>query len=477
MRRILHLDLDAFYAAVEQRDKPSLRGKAVVVGGSGPRGVVATASYEARKFGVRSAMSGAEARRRARHAAFLGGRFPAYRASSLIVMDLLREVSPRVEPLSLDEAFVDLEPSGWADDELAERVDWLRAELERRTEGLTASVGVGSSKFLAKLASEAAKPNGARIIHPDDELDFIAPMAVRAIPGVGPATEQRLVGIGLHTVEDLRSADQRELVRELGRAAGEGLAQLAWARDDRAVVAERDPKSISTEDTFAVDLTDRAQLEQIMRRDAVDVARRLTKAGFFARTVTIKVRYADFTTRTVARSLGGATDDVDEIGSAGISLLSDVDVSPGVRLLGIGVSNFVTAAQERLFGDESLPSSPEWSARNEQTVSRDEQAVSSGPEWSARNEQTVSRDATAELDVPLSGVRGRGGYYPGADVEHDDHGRGWVWGSGLGRVTVRFETRHSGPGRIATFAVDDPALRPVEPEPLAFTPRRAEPGE
>ncbi|MBB1509350.1 MULTISPECIES: DNA polymerase IV [unclassified Tessaracoccus] len=447
MRRILHLDLDAFFAAVEQRDKPSLRGKPVVVGGSGPRGVVATASYEARKFGVRSAMSGTEARRRAPHAAFLGGRFQAYRASSRVVMGLLREVSPLVEPLSLDEAFVDLEPSGWPDDELGERVEWLRAELERRTEGLTASVGVGSAKFLAKLASEAAKPNGHRILRPEEELDFLAPLAVRAIPGVGPATEQRLVGIGLHIIEDLRGADRKELVRELGQSAGESLAELAWGRDPRRVQPQRDPKSISTEDTFAVDLTDRGQLEQILRRDSADVARRLTRAGFFARTVTLKVRFADFTTRTIARSLGGATADGAEIAAEGISLLGDVDIRAGVRLLGIGVSNFVTAAQEKLF--DLGPGS----------------AAGAGGAVDV-TEQTVASDDTGA--IPLSGVRGQGGFYPGADVEHDEHGRGWVWGSGLGRVTVRFESRHSGRGRIATFPVDDPALHPADPEPLAF---------
>ena len=432
-RRILHLDLDAFFAAVEQRDKPSLRGKAVVVGGAGPRGVVATASYEARTFGVRSAMSGTEARRRAPNAAFLGGRFAAYRESSRIVMGLLREVSPLVEPLSFDEAFVDLAPSGWAEDELADRVAWLRGELTERTGGLTASVGVGSVKFLAKLASEAAKPNGARILHPDEELDFIAPLPVRAIPGVGPATEQRLVGIGLHTVEDLRGADKAELVRELGPAAGEGLAALAWGRDDRVVQPERDPKSISSEDTFATDLTDRGQLEFLLRRDVANVTARLVKAGFFARTVTLKVRYADFTTRTIARSLGGATDGVDEITRAGVALLREVDVSPGVRLLGIGVSNFTTAAQEKLFGEEPAA------------------------------EETTSELSTA--DVGFAGARGQG-FYPGADVLHDDLGRGWVWGSGLGRVTVRFETRDTGPGPIRTFTVDDPALRLADIHPL-----------
>jgi len=433
-RRILHLDLDAFFAAVEQRDKPSLRGKPVVVGGAGPRGVVATASYEARRFGVRSAMSGAEARRRAPNAAFLGGRFAAYRESSRIVMALLREVSPLVEPLSLDEAFVDLGPSGWADEELPERVAALRAELTARTEGLTASVGVGTSKFLAKLASEAAKPDGARILDPAEELDFLAPLPVRAIPGVGPATEQRLVAIGAYTVEDLRAADPAELIREVGQSAGEGLAALAWGRDNRAVQPQRDPKSISTEDTFATDLTDRAQLEQILRRDSAAVAGRLARAGYFARTVTVKVRFPDFTTRTVARSLGGATDSVEVITGAGLELLGEVDVRVGVRLLGIGVSNFTTAAQERLFGDDPVLST------------------------------TTSVGAEGD-EVELSGVREHG-FHPGADVEHDEWGRGWVWGSGLGRVTVRFETRDTGPGPVRTFAVDDAALRAVDIDPL-----------
>lgn len=437
-RRILHLDLDAFFAAVEQRDKPSLRGKAVVVGGAGPRGVVATASYEARVFGVRSAMSGAEARRRAPKAAFLGGRFDAYRESSRIVMSLLKEVSPLVEPLSLDEAFVDLEPSGWADDELAERVAWLRAELTRRTEGLTASVGTGSAKFLAKLASEAGKPDGVRFLDPAEELDFLAPLPVRAIPGVGPATEQRLVAIGCYTVEDLRGADRAELVRELGTASGTGLAELAWGRDDRRVEPVRDPKSISTEDTFAVDLTDRPQLELILARDAGGVVRRLTRAGLFARTVTIKVRFADFSTRTIARSLGGATDSLEEVTAAGLASLAEVDVRSGVRLLGIGVSGFASAAQERLFGDEE----------------------------SAR--QSTGQTSIDTDEVALSGVRGSSRYYPGADVMHDEMGRGWVWGAGLGRVTVRFETRATGPGPVRTFAETDPALHPAGIDPLAL---------
>ena len=425
---ILHLDLDAFFAAVEQRDKPSLRGKPVVVGGAGPRGVVATASYEARVFGVRSAMPGTEARRRCPNAAFLGGRFSAYRQSSQTVMELLAEVSPAVEPLSLDEAFVDLALSDWDLTRVKEFVEELRSELTRRTGGLTASVGVGSSKFVAKVASEAAKPNGSRIILPGEELDFIAQLPVRAIPGVGPVTEARLLAIGMHTVANLRRSSRDELVRELGRASGEGLAQLAFAQDNRVVQAEREAKSISTEDTFAVDLKDVSELERILRRDAAHVAKRVQGSGVFARTVGIKVRLADFTTVSKVRSLGGATDREEAIAAIAIELLGEVDIRTGVRLLGVSTSNFVQSAQERLFDEESEAPSP-----------------------------TLT---TSEVDV--SGVRGQG-WYPGADVTHPEYGRGWVWGSGLGRVTVRFETRDSGPGPVRTFLADDPLLQP-DPE-------------
>ena len=285
-------------------------------------------------------------------------------------------------------------------------------------------MGVGSSKFLAKLASEAAKPNGVRIITSGEEIEFISPLPVRAIPGVGPVTEGKLLALGLATVADLRVADPRELVRELGRAAGESLRHLAHGRDDREVEAEREAKSISVEDTFPTDLTDRPRLVSILRRDAESVAGRLRRSGSFARTVAIKVRMADFTTISKARSLGGATDRAEMISRVGEELLAEVDVREGVRLLGIGVSNFTRAAQERLFEDET---------------------------------QETGRTET-ETEVDTSGVRGRG-FFPGADVIHDVLGRGWVWGSGLGRVTVRFETRHTGPGPVHTFLADDPKLR------------------
>lgn len=421
---ILHLDLDAFFAAVEQRDKPSLRGKPVIVGGIGQRGVVSTASYEARKSGVRSAMPMHEARRLCPHAAFLSGRFGAYRESSRIVMGLLRELSPLVEPLSLDEAFVDLAAGATTDfstTALERLAADLRAAVTARTGGLTASVGIGSSKFIAKLASEMAKPDGVRIIAPGTEADAIAHLPAAVIPGVGPATLGRLDRLGVRTITDLRGLSEGELIRELGRSHGQWVFALATARDDRPVVAEREAKSISVEDTFETDITDPAVLAAIVDRDARLVSERLAKARLFARTVTIKVRFPDFTTNTRSQTMHGATDRPETIARLARALLAGVDVGVGVRLLGVGVAGFTDVAQEELF---ELPDV--------------------GP-------VVEERAAAAPLWEP--------GYTPGADVVHAVHGQGWVWGTGLGRVTVRFETSRTGPGPVHTFWLTDPELR------------------
>jgi DNA polymerase-4 len=426
---ILHLDLDAFFAAVEQRDKPSLRGKPVIVGGIGLRGVVATASYEARVFGVHSAMAMHEARRRCPNAAFLAGRVGAYRQASGIVMGLLRELSPLVEPLSLDEAFVDLaageERSLEPADLLGLAAD-LRERLRGATGGLTASVGLGSSKFIAKVASELAKPDGVRLVPPGAEVATIAALPARAIPGVGPATMERLARLGVATIADLQQLSASELTRELGKSAGEHLHELAFARDDRPVEPERATKSISQEDTFETDLSDPALLAGIADRQAAQVVRRLTGADLFARTVTVKVRWPDFSSLTRSRTLEGATDRVDLIARLARDLLAGLEVSQGVRLLGVGVSALVEVAQEPLF-DLDL----------------------GGP-----------GRVVEEAEAPLT--RRPAGWLAGADVVHDRHGPGWVWGSGLGRVTVRFETAASGPGPVRTFAADDPELHAGE---------------
>jgi len=426
---ILHLDLDAFFASVEQRDKPSLRGKPVIVGGLGGRGVVSTASYEARVFGVGSAMPMHEARRLCPRAAFLSGRFGAYRTASRVVMGILAELSPLVEPLSLDEAYVDLAAGDLDVSDSAALLGVaaeVRARVTRAT-GLTASVGLGSSKFMAKLASELAKPDGVYLVEPGTEVERIAPLAVRAIPGVGPVTAEKLDRLGIQTVADLRRASANELRREVGQAWATELARLSVADDDRPVSPEREVKSISVEDTFDADIADMGVLEAKVARDAVAVAGRLNKAGLFARTVTVKIKLGDFTTHTRSRTLLGAVDAADVIAESARQLLrgASAQVAQGVRLIGVGVSGFTAAAQEALF-----------------------EVASSSPD-------------ELQIDTVAPTVRHASiGYQPGEDVTHDTWGAGWVWGSGHGWVTVRFETALSEkPGPVRAFRLDDPALR------------------
>ncbi|RHW25112.1 DNA polymerase IV [Nocardioides immobilis] len=438
---VLHLDLDAFFAAVEQRDKPSLRGKPVVVGGVSGRGVVATASYEARAYGVRSAMSTREARARCPHAAYLSGRFEAYRATSAAVMGLLRSCSPLVEPLSLDEAFVDLARADLPDleiDTVTVFAEQLRDRVHDVTGGLTASVGVASSKFVAKVASDLEKPDGLVVVPPGTELELLRPMHVSVVPGVGPATVERLRRVGVHTIADLQQISEDELVRMLGKAHGHGLHQLAFARDDRPVEAERETKSVSVEGTYEQDLTDRKLMESLLTRQATDVARRLRKSGLSGRTVTIKVRLYDFTTLSRSTTLASPTDDEAVIGRQARRLLEDLDTSGGVRLLGVGVSGLADWVQDELFAAEDDP---------------DPEAASEG------SATPLDRAATAVPPPPDPS----GGFRPGNDVVHDEHGRGWVWGAGKGVVTVRFETAETPPGPVRTFAVDDPALSRINP--------------
>ncbi|MFF1796260.1 DNA polymerase IV [Kitasatospora sp. NPDC058263] len=446
---IIHLDMDAFFAAVEQAAKPSLRGKPVIVGGLGGRGVVSTASYEARKFGVHSAMPMAQARRLCPNAAFLSGRFEAYRAVSELVMGLLRELSPLVQPLSLDEAFVDLEAGPYgpallaADHGTGEHLvtalaEDLRADIHRRT-GLTASVGAAGSKLMAKIASEQAKPDGLVLVEPGQERVVLGPMPVRALPGVGPATEQVLRRAGLNTVADLAEAGESELVQLLGRAHGAGVHQMSLGLDDRPVVADQDAKSVSVEDTFEVDLADRDRVLREVDVLAARCVRRLRAAGRSGRTVVLKVRRFDFSTLTRSETLRGPTDDETVIIETARRLASQVDITGGVRLLGVGVSQLADYTQEDLFA----------------------QAVREG----AGEPGAVEADAQ-EDEAPEPAVVVARHWMPGQDVRHAELGPGWVQGSGVGRVTVRFETPWSGPGRVRTFAVEDPALEPARPLPL-----------
>lgn len=427
---VLHLDLDAFFAAVEQRDKPSLRGKPVVVGGVGGRGVVSTASYEARAFGVRSAMSTREARARCPHAAYLSGRFEAYRSTSAAVMEVLRDCSPLVEPLSLDEAFVDLAAADLPDLEVptvTALAEELRGRVHEVTGGLTASVGVASSKFLAKIASDLRKPDGLVVIEPGTELALLRPLHVSVIPGVGPATVERLRRAGVHTVAELERVGLDELVRLVGKAQGQSLFHLARAEDDRAVVPDRETKSVSVEGTYETDLTDRQQMSAIVTRQAGEVAKRLRKSGLSGRTVTIKVRLYDFTTLSRSSTLPAPTDDPATVARLARTLLDDLDTSGGVRLLGVGVSGLADWIQEDLFALTA--------------------------------EEPDAEEEPAEAEPDQAGARWRSATWaPGLDVVHAEYGRGWVWGSGRGVVTVRFETAETPPGPVRSFRADDPAL-------------------
>ncbi|MGW1029557.1 DNA polymerase IV [Streptomyces sp. NPDC002577] len=435
---ILHLDMDAFYASAEQAAKPSLRGKAVVVGGLGPRGVVATASYEARAFGVHSAMPMGQARRLAPNAAYLVPRFGLYREISEQVMGLLHQLSPLVEPLSLDEAFVDLEAggTGWDEDSARATGERLRADIKALT-GLTGSVGLAASKMVAKIASEEAKPDGLVLIRPGTERALLGPMSVRVLPGVGPATGDHLRRAGITTVEEIAEAGEDELVRLLGKAHGAALYAMALARDERPVVAERDAKSVSVEDTYDVDIHERVRIRLEVQRLADRCVQRLRGAGRSGRTVVLKVRRYDFSTLTRSETLRGPTDDPAVVREAAGRLLEAVDTTGGVRLLGVGVSGLADFTQEDLFAQ----------AAGERAEEAEHEDAAQPPEGEER--------APAERH-----------WMAGRDVRHAEYGAGWVQGSGLGRVTVRFETPGSPPGRVRTFRTDDPDLEPTEPLPL-----------
>jgi DNA polymerase IV len=435
--------MDAFFASAEQASKPSLRGKAVVVGGLGPRGVVATASYEARVFGVHSAMPMAQARRLAPNAAYLVPRFGFYRSISEQVMGLLRALSPLVEPLSLDEAFVDLEAGGAAWDEESARLAAVKLRTDiRAVTGLTGSVGLAASKMLAKIASEQAKPDGLVVIDPGSERAMLGPMSVRILPGVGPATGDHLRRAGITTVEEIVEAGEDELVRLLGKAYGHGLYAMALAHDERPVVAERETKSVSVEDTYDVDIHDRIRVGLEVQRLADRCVRRLREAGLSGRTIVLKVRRYDFSTLTRSETLRGPTDDQAVVREAAARLLEAVDTTGGVRLLGVGVSGLADYTQEDLFAQAA-----------EERRDVEAGVVEEGEEGEDRS-------------VEVREEAGERRWVAGHDVRHAEFGHGWVQGSGLGRVTVRFETPDSGPGRVRTFRVEDPALSVAEPLPL-----------
>ena len=353
---ILHLDLDAFYASVEQRERPELRGKPVVVGGLGDRGVVAAASYEARAFGIHSVMPSARARRACPDLVFVAPRIDFYSEVSKEVMAILRSATPLVEPLSLDEAFLDVSGAEKLLGTGPEIAQMLRARIAAELQ-LHASVGVATTKMLAKIASDSAKPNGMLVIEPGTELDFLHPLPVTRLWGVGPATRRKLTRIGVATVGDLAHIPEAALITALGQAAGRHLHALAHNVDPRPVEPHRETKSIGHEETFAVDRTDRRQLEQDVLRMADLVAGRLRATGKVAKTVQLKLRYSDFATITRARTFAATTDLGADLAASALELLAAADLGDGIRLLGVSAMQIEDrdVAPTQLTFDEATP--------------------------------------------------------------------------------------------------------------------------
>ena len=337
-RRILHIDMDAFYASVEQRDDPALRGRPVAVGGDAARrGVVAAASYEARTFGVRSAMSMAKAVRLCPALVVVRPDFARYKAASDTIFGLYRAVTPLVEPLSLDEAYLDVTDNAWHEPLGVTVARRLKEEIRGAT-GLTASAGVAPNKFLAKIASGWKKPDGLTVIAPERMESFLQGLPVDALWGVGPVTAGKLKAKGITKLVDVRSTEPAVLREAVGTMA-DWLRELAHGIDDRPVVADHDPKSSGSEHTYASDLTDPVEMRSDVEAMARDAAAWLEKKALFARTVTVKVRYSDFTTITRSHSLA-PTRDPGDIAARAVALLARTEAGERpVRLLGASVHN------------------------------------------------------------------------------------------------------------------------------------------
>jgi DNA polymerase-4 len=377
-------------------------------------------------------------------------------------MAVLAEQSALIEPLSLDEAFLDLDAGPVRIDSPEQATAWaagVKARITQATGGLTASAGVATSKMVAKIASDLDKPDGLVVVPPGTEADLLAPMSVRVIPGIGPATAERLRRAGATTVAQVREMSDGELVMLLGQAHGSLVARLARAHDDREVMPERPAKSVSVEDTYDADVTDPAVLAHRIADLAGRVCGRLAAGGLSGRTVTIKVRLYDFTTTNRSTTLPGPTDDVRVVAPSAVRLLRELDCSAGVRLLGVGVSGLSDWVQDDLFTDDG-PVADDDEARTEADSAVD----------AAQDHQPGSGASADDLRGPADRTfadrfpgRAGPGWRPGEDVVHDNHGRGWVWGAGRGRVTVRFETAETGPGPVRTFASDDQRLNRYAP--------------
>ena len=350
-RTIIHVDMDAFFAAIEQREHPEYRGKPVIVGGLSSRGVVSTASYEARQSGVHSAMPMETARRRCPDGIFVQGSYALYAAVSAEIFAIFRRYSPLVEPLSIDEAFLDVTGMELLTPSPRDYAEKLKTEILQKT-ALVASVGIAPNKFLAKLASDLEKPDGLVEIRAEEAAALLAPLSVRRLWGVGKRTEEKLAALGLKTIGDMQRADEKRLARAVGIRAAHALKALSFGRDDRSAEPEREAKSIGKEVTFERDLESPEEAERALLSLAEKVGWRLRLAGVSARTIQLKLRRADFTTFTRSRTLFEATAHDEPIFQTVRDLFRELGVKRGIRLLGVTGENFEPSAMPSLFRDE-----------------------------------------------------------------------------------------------------------------------------
>ncbi|UDL83947.1 DNA polymerase IV [Corynebacterium uberis] len=450
-RWVLHVDMDAFFASCEQLTRPTLRGRPVLVAGVSGRGVVAGASYEARRFGARSAMPTHRAMALVGYGAVVvAPRRPVYAAASQRVFEVVQRCAPVVEQLSIDEAFVEpAELLGAGVDEVRQWADELRAQIRKET-GLPASVGAGSGKQYAKIGSGEAKPDGTFVLPADRQLEVLHPLPVNKLWGVGPVTHGRLRSAGVETIGDLAALTRREVEVLLGATVGVQLWELARGHDDRPVQRRAEAKQVSAEHTYPQDLTTRAQVDAALERAAADAHRRLTIDGRGARTVSVKLRMADFHIESRSATLPYATDDAATLSALAAQLVRYPAQVGAIRLVGVSFSGLETARQDVLFPELDAVVRPAPAADADYEV---------GVSGALIDEEPTVVEATTHSPAEHAAEPRKATQ----DVWHPDYGHGWIQGAGHGVVTVRFETRSTGPGRTLTFDEKDPLLVAADP--------------
>ncbi|MGL4306938.1 MAG: DNA polymerase IV [Mycobacteriaceae bacterium] len=438
-RWVLHVDMDAFFASVEQLTRPTLVGRPVLVGGTGGRGVVAGASYEARLFGARSAMPMHQARRLVGlTAVVLPPRIALYNFASRRVFHTIRQMFPVLEQLSFDEAFIEpVELAGVSVPVVEQFCQLLRKRILDET-GLIASVGAGTGKQIAKIASGLAKPNGIFIVSRDNQAQLLADLPVRKLWGIGPVAGEKLHRLGVDTISDFARMSSVEVSSVLGGALGPSLHRLAQGEDDRPVLERSQAKQISAESTFVEDVKTLAELRLAVERSTEQAFTRLLRDGRGARTVSVKLKKTDMNVLSRSMTLPYPTIDKQLLSATAQRLVVDPQEIGPIRLVGIGFSGLAIVLQDSLFPDLDALS------------------------FSSDLENSENLDSDAAL-VLVREKQEKNRWFTGQDVEHPDHGHGWIQGVGHGVMTVRFETRSTGVGFVRSFSADEQKLQSADP--------------